>query len=146
MQIKKHSGFTLVEIMITLVIISIIAMIAIPSYRDSVIKAHRTDARSAVLEVAALQEKHYFQFAQYAANIAGLAGCNAGCATSPEGKYALAISNAACGDGTCFTVTATPVAGEGQDDDDTCATFSLTHTGLKSATDSGGGNSTALCW
>lgn len=146
MHYRKQLGFSLIEIMITLVIISIIAMIAIPSYRDSVIKAHRTDARSAVLEVAALQEKHYFQFAQYSTDIATLAGCSASCATSPEGKYTIAISNAACGDSTCFTATATPVAGEGQDDDDTCATFSVTHTGLKSATDSGGGNSTEQCW
>ena len=49
---KKHAGFTLTELMIVVVIISILATIAVPSYREAVRRSDRRAAQSAMMEIA----------------------------------------------------------------------------------------------
>jgi type IV pilus assembly protein PilE len=48
----KQQGFTLVELMITVVVISILASIAIPSYRQYVIRGKRSAAQSVMMDIA----------------------------------------------------------------------------------------------
>jgi type IV pilus assembly protein PilE len=45
--------------------------------------------------------------------------------------------------GSCFTITATPVAAQSADK---CGTLSLTHTGAKGASTAVDGNGIAACW
>jgi type IV pilus assembly protein PilE len=45
-----------------------------------------------------------------------------------------------------FLITATPVAGKGQDKDSTCASFTVESTGKQSAQDSSGTDQSATCW
>jgi len=45
-------GFTLVELMVVIVIASILMAIAIPSYKNSIRKSRRTDAKTALLDLA----------------------------------------------------------------------------------------------
>ena len=52
-------GFTLIEIMIVVAVVAIIAAIAIPQYRDYVIRAKRADAKRALLEAAQFLERNY---------------------------------------------------------------------------------------
>ena len=132
----RMRGVTLMELMIVIVVIGILASIAVPSYRNYVMRAQRTDAMSALLRVAAAQEKFYLQNNTYAATAelddappAGL-GING----TENGWYTLAISSADLTQ--AFTVTATAVAGGAQAADTHCASFSLTSTGAKSATNS----------
>ena len=44
MEIDKQKGFTLTEIMITILIVGILAAIAVPTYESHVSKARCTDA------------------------------------------------------------------------------------------------------
>lgn len=61
----KPKGFTLIELMIVLAIIGILAAIAYPSYRDSVRKSRRADAKTALLELASWMERNYTLAYQY---------------------------------------------------------------------------------
>ncbi|MDQ0573361.1 prepilin-type N-terminal cleavage/methylation domain-containing protein [Variovorax paradoxus] len=57
---RGSSGFTLIEVMITVAIIGILAAIAIPSYRDYVLRGQLVDAQNALSTLRANMER-YFQ-------------------------------------------------------------------------------------
>lgn len=66
---RKSYGFTLIEVMITVVIVAILASVAIPSYTEYVKKARRTEARTTLLAVAAGMEKFLLANNTYPADI-----------------------------------------------------------------------------
>ncbi|VWX62449.1 Pilus assembly protein [Burkholderiales bacterium 8X] len=53
------AGFTLIEVMIVVAVIAILAAIAYPSYQEYIRKARRSDAKSALLDLAARQERFF---------------------------------------------------------------------------------------
>ncbi len=53
----KQTGFTLIELMITVAIVGILATIAATSYQSQIVKSRRTDARTALLDMAGREEK-----------------------------------------------------------------------------------------
>ena len=63
---KKHKGFTLIELMITIVIVAILASIAIPSYRQYVIRGNRTAAQATMMEIATRQQQFFVANRTYA--------------------------------------------------------------------------------
>jgi type IV pilus assembly protein PilE len=58
-------GVTLLELMIVVVIISIMAAVAYPNYREFAARAKRNEAKAMLLEVAAAQERYYLQNSTY---------------------------------------------------------------------------------
>lgn len=54
-----QSGFTLIELMVVVVIISILAMIAYPSYMRTVAKSHRRAAQACLVNYAQYMERFY---------------------------------------------------------------------------------------
>jgi type IV pilus assembly protein PilE len=60
---KKHShhGFTLIEVLIVVAIVSILAAIAYPSYRNFVLKGQRAEARAALADLLQQQERYMTQ-------------------------------------------------------------------------------------
>lgn len=130
---RRHGGFTLIEAMITLVVIGILTSLAYASYQDQMRKARRADATTIVLELGSRLEKYYNACGSYTANIdkplpgncdtpaaigLGLTGTE-----SAAGYYQLAVTDLNPADGATntigagFRVTATPVAGRLQKDD-----------------------------
>jgi type IV pilus assembly protein PilE len=66
MKQKQTSGFTLVELMIVVVIMSVLVTIAYPSYTKYTAQTRRSDAQIALTRVAALQEKFFSDCGWYA--------------------------------------------------------------------------------
>ncbi|HSG93500.1 MAG TPA: type IV pilin protein [Methylotenera sp.] len=58
-------GFTLIELLITVVIISLLAMIAVPSYNQSIGTARRVDAQAELSNFAAAMERHFTETGSY---------------------------------------------------------------------------------
>jgi len=61
------SGFSLMELLVTVVIVGVLATVAIPSYRDAIARAKRADALSFLSEGAQNQERFYTLNNQYMA-------------------------------------------------------------------------------
>ena len=62
---REPRGFTLMELMITLAIAAILASIAIPAYNSYILKSHRTEAKSALLDMASMEERYFSTTSSY---------------------------------------------------------------------------------
>ena len=133
---NKSTGFTLIELMIVMVILGIVMAIAVPSYQGYVLRSHRTDAHSSLVDIAARQERFVAQRNTYTTVISADTGLNMGTATSSKGYYTMTAG--ACTGGiiaNCYTITATAVGNQANDTDCTAITY-----------DSAGRKTPAACW
>jgi type IV pilus assembly protein PilE len=141
------TGFTLIELMIAVVVIAILAAIAIPAYESYVEKARRTDAKTAVLDLATREQRYYSVNNVFTASPQDL-GYGAAGTTFPmtvgSGYYSVNVVAPAGASPPTFTVTATAIGS--QTADTQCASFTVDNTGKQSALDSSNGDSTATCW
>ena len=122
----KQRGFTLIELVIVVVIIGLLGVIGLPSYRAYVLRSQRTEAKEALEQAAANQEKFYFQNNTYTANLASL-GFGGG--VTDSGLFQLAV----VGDQTSFTVTATPTAYGGMLADTECQQYTIDEAHVRTA-------------
>jgi len=107
---KLYTGFTLVELLITIVIVGILSAVAIPMYSDYIKKSGRTDGVSALLNLQLAQERYRATHPRYSSSItaADASGGLAMLATSEQGFYDLAVVSA---DANSFVMSAGPVGG-----------------------------------
>lgn len=129
------SGFTLVELLVTVAILGILAAIAFPSYSAYVQKSKRSDALAAVSQAAANQEKYFAMNGKYIAKAEPFSGTTS--IDSPEGYYTVTVE--VNSSGTSFKAIAK--AGTAQASD-SCDSFSLTNTGQKGV----GEGTVSDCW
>jgi type IV pilus assembly protein PilE len=116
--IPRPSGFTLLELMISLAVVGILVGIAYPSYQGNVRKSRRSDAADAATAVLQAEESWRANNATYGT----LANINVS-ATSGGGYYGLALSAVS---GTGYTLSFTPVSGKGQSSDTGCTAMTVT--------------------
>lgn len=143
---RRAGGFTLIELLIAAVVLSLLLAIAVPSYREQVRKGYRSLATTALMDRAARLER----CAALDPNN-GFLAANTACPAFPsnvvdEGNVALWQITIPTRTAITYTLQARPVAGSPAAGDATCAVIQLTHTGARSATNSGNADSTARCW
>lgn len=147
-RITATSGFTLIEIMIVVVVISILASIAYPAYMNSVTKSRRGVAKAALQDIASLQEQYYLNNKAYTADLT-LLGLAADYYLNSEGAvvgaadtariYLMTVSNVTA---TGYTVTATPQSSQVARDTE-CGTMTLSQDGTRTVSGTGAISS---CW
>lgn len=150
-RIQGQRGFTLIELVIAMVIAAILAAIAIPSYSSYILKSRRTEAKSALLNMAALEERFFSTNNTYSALPSDLGYAVGTTLPFPVGnRYynitaltvvaAVAPANtASVGTPSTYTITATPIGT--QVNDAACATFTINSAGQQSSTGPG-----TTCW
>jgi type IV pilus assembly protein PilE len=133
---RKLAGITLIELMITVAIVAVLAGIAYPSYMQHVMTSRRTEATSALIRFANLEERYYLDNNQYGSLFQlGLTATSAATYSTENGYYTITITTPTT---STYTLMAT-VSGTQTADTD-CATYTLTQNGTKTS------SSSSSCW
>ncbi len=144
----RGAGFTLIEAMIVLVVLAILAAIVYPGYAKYVHQAKRAAAKTALMDVAAAQERHFFSTRDYTTNLTAAAPTGLAYpgiyvnangmlqSSSSDAVYSISAVTSGCGGAPCFKLEAAP---QGSQSGDSCGTFSLDSRRVKGPTTSG-------CW
>jgi type IV pilus assembly protein PilE len=150
---RPAGGFTLIELMVVVAIATILFAIAIPSYTTYIRQSRRTEAKTAVLDLAGREERYLSTNpAAYTDVPANLGYTGAWPIVVGSGYYQLTVCSPAClpsaiATAPSYTVTATPVAGQSQVNDTQCNSFSVDSVGQQYADGSGGAAvATPYCW
>ena len=143
----RQSGFTLIELMVVIIIIGILVKIAVPAYTASVQRSYRTDAKTALLDLATREEKYYSVNNQYTATLSnlypGTTATQLNVQSSGASYYTISAPTVTAATTTsvaAFTASAVPVAGTSQANDP-CGTFTISSTGATSVS-----GSATNCW
>lgn len=121
---QRVHGFSLMELMIAVAVIGILGAIAYPSYQSSQQKSRRSDAFTALMKEAALQERFAIQ------NNGCYSSTALGGSTSANGYYSIAAAASGCSSASpSYTLTATATGIQVKDT--SCATLTLNNLGNK---------------
>ena len=112
----RSGGFTLVELMVTVAIIAILASIALPSYRQHIVRSKRSSAQSIMLDIANREQQYLLSNRRYADKSALVAN---GFALPAEvtRNYSWEVEAPPLDVVPSFLITLTPLAGGPQDGD-----------------------------
>ena len=87
-----QAGFTLIEVMITVAIVAILAAVALPSYRDYIVRGHLADASNGLATIRAQMERHFQDNRTYATVGAFTTPCAAAAATRTFNLFEVSCS------------------------------------------------------
>ena len=139
----KQQGFTLVETIIVLSILGILAGIIYPGYAGHVKRAHRTDAKTVLLQAAARQERFFGNQNRYAGNMT-LLGYSTDPLTTEDGRYAVSVNASTVN---TYTLQAVPNT-LGRQNTDGCGSFVIDYLGIRNIKNQPAGTSVTVkdCW
>lgn len=151
---RAQGGFTLIELMIAVAIIGILLRLAVPAYLNSVKKTRRTDAKTALLDIAQREER-YLSTSNIYTTSAPLLGYSTGTVTASApmsvlsggtAYYQMSVvvpdPNSGSSSPTSFAATAVRLGS--QTSDTQCGDYTITNTGKQTVANATG--SAADCW
>jgi type IV pilus assembly protein PilE len=129
-QRAKNAGFTLIELMITVAIIGILAAVALPSYKQYIVRANRSAAQAQMMDIANREQQFLLANRAYVAHDDALWTASYSLPTEVASKYTYTI---APGTSTVpsFLITFSPIATGSQASD---GNLTLTSEGVKAPT------------
>jgi len=144
----NQRGFTLIELMITLVVVGILAAIAYPAYTEQVRKTRRSDAMAALMRTAQVLERCYTEFNAYN---------DTNCPAVDNGNNTKLDSNYTTTDGGYYTLSATTLTAtaftlkatrdpNGPQKNDKCGDLTYSHIGVKGVVSAAAGVTANDCW
>lgn len=132
-------GVTLMELMIVIVVVSILASIAVPTYTSYVVRAQRSEGRNELMATASALERCFTRLNSY--SDASCAASTALPRTVAEGRYQIEANVLTAG---AYTLHAVPQGRQSAKDTD-CKTLTLDSRSQKGV--AGGATKTAVyCW
>lgn len=152
MRHDKPRGFTLIEILIVVAIVSILSTVAFSSYNNSVIKTKRSEGKAALLKLMQQEEQFYTQnnsyivFSNTSTDVNEMKFRWYSAEAASNSSYD--INATACAGDTiqnCVLLTAYPGTTNVNSNfkDTTCGNLTITSTGIKDVSVSGAKNN---CW
>ena len=108
---QRQNGFTLIELMITVVVIVILVAVAYPSYQQHIVRGARSAGQQFLLDIAQRQEQFLLDQRQYATTL-GTGGLSSSVPSELSTRYQAPVFNVPAGaTPPSYTITLTPVAG-----------------------------------
>ena len=132
---RHQSGFTLVELMVVVLVLSILAGIAYASYDNLTIASRRKAGAACLLEASQFMERWYTTNLAYTGAVIPALACQGDLA----GSYVIALPATTA---TTYSLTATP-AGRQATKDTKCGTLGINQSGTRTKSGSG---SLSECW
>ena len=117
----KQSGFTQVELLITLAVVAILAAVGYPSYTQHTRKAYRADAQAVLMDAATRQQQYRLDTGNYADTLDKL---KVSVPASLSGRYTVTLVIAT----NTFSLSAAP---QGTQTKDSCGTLGVDQAGVK---------------
>jgi len=130
----RRQGFTFIEIMITVLIIGVLARLALPYFNGQIRESRRSDAKTALLDLASREERFFATNNTYTSTANSLYGGTVsfplympnGVGTNTTADYAVSVQTATS---TGFLLAAIP---QNNQTSDTCGAYQLDNFGTQS--------------
>ena len=144
---RKIYGFSVIELLLTLVIIAILASLALPTYQAAVQSARRREAITALLDIANRMERYFSLHHTYASatintgkasDIITAGAGPAGIYHTPQGYYDIQLSAQSA---THYVLRAHPQGAQQQDTE--CGRYTIDERGQRGVS---GPASVSTCW
>ena len=142
-KIGLKKGFSLIEIMVVIVIISILTSLAAVTYRSYIVKARRSAVQEELLQYQQQLEEYFSLNHTYGINGEGgkvCAGFTGGTVLSSEGQY-----NLSCELTSGYKLSAVPIGGQ-YDSDKECRYMYLFRNGTRGGGESSSSSDANACW
>jgi type IV pilus assembly protein PilE len=106
---RRQEGFTLIELMIVVAVVAILATVAFPAYTRYMMRMHRTQAQSYLMQIAQFQQQYFLDSRGFAS--ASVLLNQAPVPAAVAAQYSVTIGPAAPTTPPTFIASAVPLPG-----------------------------------